>query len=418
VFCVLGFAVSADTERFRPGTALRFFLMTNMKTICCITYLTFLVFVRSSIAWIRNSDSSFRRSRFRTSLASSSKDSHFDYLVIGGGSGGLATAQRAAGYGARVGLIEKAKMGGTCVNSGCVPKKVMFNAAAISETIHQAHHYGFKSLKNEKIDWAFLKQARDGYIHRLNDIHYQSLVQSNIQIIEGAAEFIDQEKHLQINPTGQIYSAEHICISVGGKPTMPAHIPGIEHCLSSDEFFQLPAQPKSVAIYGGGYIGLEIASLFHQLGTTTTLVTRSLPFQQFDELIRDHLIHDLVHRQKMHLLSGVDIKEIIREDDCNDLSSTSKSEKKKKQLYFVDAKGQKYGPFDEVVMAIGRKPAVESLGLSVAGIEQDSHGHGFIPVDDYQNTNRQGIYAIGDVCGRMPTLTPMAVAAGRRLADR
>jgi glutathione reductase (NADPH) len=395
-------------------------MMTKMKTICCITYLTFLVFVRRSIAWIRNTDSPFRHSRFRTGLASSSKDSHFDYLVIGGGSGGLATAQRAAGYGARVGLIEKAKMGGTCVNSGCVPKKVMFNAAAISETIHQAHHYGFKSLKNEKIDWAFLKQARDGYIHRLNDIHYQSLVQSNIQIIEGAAEFITQEKHLQINPTGQIYSADHICISVGGKPTMPAHIPGIEHCLSSDEFFQLPTQPKSVAIYGGGYIGLEIASLFHQLGTTTTLVTRSLPFQQFDELIRDHLIHDLVHRQKMQLLSGVDIKEIIREDiDCNDDSiSTIKSEKKKKQLYFVDAKGQKFGPFEDIVMAIGRKPAVKSLGLPVAGIEQDSHGHGFIPVDDYQNTNRPGIYAIGDVCGRMPTLTPMAVAAGRRLADR
>jgi glutathione reductase (NADPH) len=341
---------------------------------------------------------------FKLSLSQESKSCHFDYLVIGGGSGGLATAQRAASYGARVGLIEKAKMGGTCVNSGCVPKKVMFNAAAISESIRQAHHYGFKSLKDERIDWTFLKQARDDYIHRLNDIHSQSLVHSNIQIITGAARFID-DKHLHIDSTGQIYSADHICISVGGKPSMP-QLPGVEHCLSSDDFFQLPTQPKTVAIYGGGYIGLEIASLFHQLGTTTTLVTRSVPFHQFDELIRDHLTNDFVHRQKMQFISGVVIKEIIREDGDD--------EKKKKQLYFVDAKDQKHGPFDEIVMAIGRKPAVESLGLSSAGIAQDSHGH--IPVDDYQNSNRQGIYAIGDVCGRHPTLTPMAVAAGRRLA--
>ena len=242
-----------------------------------------------------------------------------------------------------------------------------------------------------------MKTARDDYIRRLNSIYANMLNKSNVSVIHGNAEFVDS-KVLKVG--NEFYSSDHICISVGGRPMMPK-VPGVEHCLSSDEFFKLTKQPKKVAVYGGGYIGLEIAGVFHSLGTDTTLFTRGSPFQQFDELIRDTLLQEL-SRQQLTISSGIELKEIKKVKDG--------------ELYLIDQQDRRHGPFEEILMAIGRQPVTDSLSLSAANVQIDKNG--FIPVNEYQETSSRGIYAIGDVCGRMPTLTPMAIAAGRRLADR
>lgn len=321
---------------------------------------------------------------------------HYDFLAIGAGSGGIAATNRAAAYGAKTARIEKARIGGTCVNVGCVPKKVMWNAATIAETLRDAPDYGFK-LTLDGFDWSTLKQARDKYIKRLNGIYHRVGEQNNVDYIEGEARFTGPNS-VEVN--GETITAEHIVIAVGGRPTVP-DLPGAELGITSDGFFELEQQPKRVAVIGAGYIAVEFAGLLASLGTEVTMILRGEAFlRRFDSTIRETLMEEMQN-------AGVNIL------TCIHLQSLQKEENNTVTLRSAD--NNDYGGFDSVIWAIGREPLTAALQLEAAGIEPDKRG--YIPTDEYQNTNISGIYAVGDVTGRAQ-LTPVAIAAGRRLADR
>ena len=221
---------------------------------------------------------------------------HFDYLVIGAGSGGMASARRAAQYGAKVGVIESKGidgLGGTCVNVGCVPKKVMWNAAAVNEIIHEAHQFGFNvDTDNMSFDWGKMKTMRDAYITRLNGIYSRLLGNSDVELINGYGSF-KSSNEVQVSGQSETYTAGNILIAVGGRPNMP-NIPGIEHAIDSNGFFELTEQPKRVAVVGGGYIGVELAGVFQALGSDATLFLRGeKPLRGFDDLIVDTLVKEM-----------------------------------------------------------------------------------------------------------------------------
>jgi glutathione reductase (NADPH) len=307
----------------------------------------------------------------------------------------MASARRAAGYGAKVAVIERTVLGGTCVNVGCVPKKVMFNAATVSETLHDAHQFGF-TVDGYKLDWLKLKNSRDAYIVRLNGIYKRLLENSKVTLYNGLGHFVSPN---EVEVNGQLLTASHILIAVGGKPKMPS-IPGIEHCINSDGFFALEKQPNSVAVIGGGYIGVELAGVFNGLGTKTSLFTRgSKPLRGFDELIVDSLLIEM-KKQGLNYEPNQTPVEIIKNDDNT--------------LTLVTETG-KFGPYDQVLFATGREPLTKPLKLDAANIKTNSKG--YIIVDEYQQTSTEYVYALGDVCGKVE-LTPTAIAAGRRLADR
>lgn len=321
---------------------------------------------------------------------------HYDFLAIGAGSGGIAATNRAAAYGVKTARIEKARIGGTCVNVGCVPKKVMWNAAAIAETLRDAPDYGFK-LTLDGFDWATMKQARDKYILRLNDIYHRVGKQNNVDYIEGDAHFTGPNS-VEVN--GETITADHIVIAVGGFPSVP-DLPGADLGITSDGFFELEQQPKRVAVIGAGYIAVEFAGLLASLGSEVTMILRGGSFLRwFDATIRETLLEEM-QKAGINIMTGIHLKS-LQKDKNNTVA-----------LHTTD--GHVYGGFDSVIWAIGRQPATSTLQLKVAGVNLDKQG--YISTDDYQNTNVNGIYAVGDVTGRVQ-LTPVAIAAGRRLADR
>ncbi len=329
-----------------------------------------------------------------------SESSHFDFLVIGAGSGGIASARRAASYGAKVGVIEKQALGGTCVNVGCVPKKVMWNAAHVREVMAGAKHFGFDlDAHGVAFDWPMLKQARDDYVTRLNGIYAKNLASSEVALIQGAATF-SGPKALKVG--AKEYTADHILIAVGGQPKM-LDIPGAkEHAITSDGFFELPTQPKRVGVVGAGYISVELAGVLHELGSNTTLFCRGdMALRGFDDLITSTLMEEM-KKTGMTFRGQATPKAVHKDAATGELT-----------LELED--GAKVGPFDSILFATGRSTAITGLALDQAGV--DTNKYGYIEVDEYQNTNVNGVYALGDVCGRVQ-LTPMAIAAGRRLADR
>jgi glutathione reductase (NADPH) len=320
---------------------------------------------------------------------------HFEYLVVGGGSGGIASARRAAQYGKKVGLVEASALGGTCVNVGCVPKKVMYNAATVSEILHDAKQFGFDA--NYTFDWKKLKDMRDAYIQRLNGIYLRNMGNNGVEVIAGYGSFKDS-KTVTVN--GKDYTADNILIAVGGTPRMP-DIPGVEHCINSNGFFLLDNQPKKVAVIGAGYIGVELAGVFQALGTQTEIFTRGDKILRgFDDYIVDELLTEMGKQGLVHHGNASPASVSKNADGSLNLKTTS---------------GESYGPFDEILFATGRKPLVEKLGLDAAGIKTDNKG--YIEADSFQETSAEGVYALGDVCGKIE-LTPMAIAAGRKLADR
>jgi glutathione reductase (NADPH) len=322
---------------------------------------------------------------------------HFDYLVIGGGSGGLATAKRAAGHGARTALVEAGEPGGTCVNVGCVPKKVMYNAATLAEGFHDAGDYGFDLESQPHLDWPRLKAARAAYVERMNGIHRRNLDVAGVQLIEGFARFIGP-KTVQVGESE--YTADHICIATGGRPRVP-DIPGAELGITSDGFFALEQQPRRVAVVGAGYIAVELAGVLNTLGSEVTmLLRRQHLLSGFDPLLRETLM-EAMGDAGVNFLTCIHLASVEEEGDG--------------RLALVSADGTRTGGFDQVIWAVGREPATEGLGLDQAGVGTDEAG--FIPVDDYQSTNAPGVYALGDVSGRTP-LTPVAISAGRHLGDR
>ncbi len=321
---------------------------------------------------------------------------NFDYLVIGGGSGGLASARRAASYGARVALFESARLGGTCVNAGCVPKKIMWNAASIAEALGDATGYGF-DLERRGFDWRRLKTARDAYILRLNGIYERNLTKDGVEIVRGFARFADA-RTLIVNE--ERYTAPHILIASGGRPQIP-DLPGADLGLTSDGFFDLETPPARAAIVGAGYIAVELAGVLAALGSEVTLVLRNEQFlRKFDAMLRETLLEEML-KQGVDVAACTHLARLERESDG--------------RISFVSDRGDRRSGFDAVFWAAGRAPLTAPLALDQAGVRTSPEGH--IITDEFQNASAPGIYAVGDVTGRAP-LTPVAIAAGRRLADR
>ena len=321
---------------------------------------------------------------------------HYDLIAIGGGSGGLSVAERAARYGARCAVIEKGPLGGTCVNVGCVPKKVMWFGASIAHTLEDAAHYGFQ-VGETVFDWKSLKKKRDDYVHGINDWYHTYLADSNIDEIVGEARFVDAHT-LEVD--GQQYTADHVVIAPGGAPLLP-DTPGVELGITSDGFFELEDLPRRVAVVGSGYIAVELAGMLNALGSDVTmLLRREHLLRDFDAMLRENLMEEMLG-DGIDILARTQVREVCRADDGT--------------LVIECENGQRLEGFDELIWAIGRYPLSAGLGLDKAGVKMDSNG--YIPTDKFQNTNVPGVYAIGDVTGRAQ-LTPVAIAAGRRLGDR
>jgi len=351
---------------------------------------------------------------------------NYDLIVLGGGSGGSAVARRSAGYGAKVCIIERgakrddqgkrhgAGIGGTCVNVGCVPKKIMFMAAQWREgmvgEIATAKGMGYNVPESVgQLDWAGLKARRDNYVAGLNKTYGTNWEKAGISTNMGLAEFVDKNtmKISLVEGGEKMVSAPKICIAVGGEPAMP-DIPGIEHAISSDGFFDVPEQPKKVAVIGAGYIAVEMAGILHGLGSESHLFFRgdTVMRRGFDPFIVEMLMEEL-KAHGPHLHGNTTPVKLVKEADGT-ITYTTKDSKTGEE---VEHKG-----FNCVLMAIGRRPVTDLLKLDKAGVKLDAKG--LIPVDKQENTNVDGIYAIGDCNDKGFELTPVAVAAGRRLGDR
>ena len=318
----------------------------------------------------------------------------FDLICLGGGSGGIATANRAAMRGARVAVIEQQHLGGTCVNVGCVPKKVMWYAANLAHDAQIMADYGFE-LAAPVHHWSQLVEQRDAYIARLRQAYAKYLNQNQVTHLQGQGRFVDNHT---IEVAGQHYRAPHIVIATGGQPRVP-DIPGAELGITSDSFFDLKQRPQKVTVVGGGYIAVELAGVLRHLGSEVNLVLRGEhALRNFDPLIRDQLDQALVN-DGVQLHRNTQPQQLVREGEGLNLQCDTGI----------------IAQQDAVIWAIGRTPNTHALNLAATDLVQDKAG--FIPCDDYQNTNVPGIYSLGDVCGRA-ALTPVAIAAGRRLAER
>ena len=320
---------------------------------------------------------------------------HFDLITIGGGSGGLAAAQRAAEYGARVALIEPAPLGGTCVNVGCVPKKITYTAASLAHAMQDARGYGF-DVTVQGHDWAGFVTKRQAYIKRLNGIYERNLAKKSIDYIAGRGHFVDPNT---VEAAGRVLTGKHIMVATGGRPMVP-QIPGHELGLTSDDFFRLTSRPQRVAIAGSGYIAVEFAGVLRALGSEVTLLVRKdSVLREFDEYLQEGLLRAM-GEGGIQFVSQATPAALTRS---------------KEGLVLETADGRRHEPYDALIWAIGREPSTNDLNLSAAGVVTDAQG--FIMTDKYQVTSVPHIYALGDVTGRA-ALTPVAVAAGRRTADR
>ncbi|KGQ64804.1 glutathione reductase [Gallibacterium anatis 7990] len=320
----------------------------------------------------------------------------YDYIAIGGGSGGIASINRAASYGQKCAIIEAKYLGGTCVNVGCVPKKVMWYGAQIAEAINlYAPDYGFDVTVNQ-FDFAKLRESREAYIDRIHQSYERVLGNNKVDVIRGFAKFVDAHT-VEVN--GELIKAKHILIATGGRPSHP-NIEGAEYGIDSDGVFALKTLPKRVAVVGAGYIAVELSGVLHSLGVETHLFVRKhAPLRNFDPLIVETLV-EIMNSEGATLHTHAIPQKVVKNDDGS------------LTLFLEDGRSQ---TVDCLVWAIGRVPMTDQLNLEAAGVKANSKG--FIEVDKYQNTNVQGIYAVGDNTGAVE-LTPVAVAAGRRLSER
>ena len=321
---------------------------------------------------------------------------HYDFIAIGGGSGGIASVNRAAMYGMKCALIEKSEIGGTCVNVGCVPKKVMWYAAHIAESIHKyAEDYGFNA-QIESFNWQTLVKNRQAYIDRIHQSYENSLSKNNVDLIQGAAQFVNQNT-IEVN--GEIFTADHILIATGTQPSLPK-IEGIEYGIDSNGFFELSALPKTTAVIGSGYIAVELAGVLNALGSQVGLfIRKDFPVRRFDQFLSETLV-------EVMQADGVKIHtQAIPQKVTKNIDGSVNLHLENGEVHKVDC----------LIWATGREPHTANLNLDKANVQLNDRG--YIEVDKFQNTTQKGIYAVGDITGKME-LTPVAVAAGRRLSER
>ena len=320
----------------------------------------------------------------------------YDYIVIGGGSGGIASANRAAMHGAKVILFEGKEVGGTCVNVGCVPKKVMWYGAQVAETLHRyAGEYGFDVTLN-KFDFATLKANRQAYIDRIHGSYERGFDSNGVERVYEYAKFVDSHT---VEVAGERYTAPHILIATGGHALYP-NIPGSECGITSDGFFELDEVPKRTAIIGGGYIAVEVAGVLNALGSDTHLfVRKDRPLRTFDKDIIDVLVNEMA-KSGPTLHTHANATEVVKNADDSLTISFDNGE-----TVTVDC----------LIWAIGRAANTSGFGLEKTGVELTERGN--IYSDAFENTSVPGIYALGDVTGKLD-LTPVAVKAGRQLSER
>ena len=319
----------------------------------------------------------------------------YDIIAIGGGSGGIATMNRAGEHGAKAAVIEEKKLGGTCVNVGCVPKKIMWYGAQIAESFHHyGPDYGFTS-SDVQFDFTKLRQNREAYIDRARSSYDGSFKRNGVDLIEGRAHFVDSHT---VSVNGELIRAKHIVIATGARPSIPT-IPGAELGGSSDDVFAWEQLPESVAILGAGYIAVELAGVLHALGVKTDLfVRRDRPLRGFDSYVVEGLVNEM---EKIGLPLHTHKVPVKLEESEQGIT-----------IHFEDGSSH---TASQVIWATGRRPNVDGLELEKAGVTLNERG--FIQVDEYQNTVVDGIYALGDVTGEKE-LTPVAIKAGRTLSER
>lgn len=313
----------------------------------------------------------------------------YDLFVIGGGSGGVRAARLAGAMGKRVGLAEEYRMGGTCVIRGCVPKKLFVYASQYSEHIEDAPGYGW-SVGEASFDWPSLIAAKDKEIARLEGLYRKGLESNGVTVHESRAKLVSRHEVL-LEATGETVTANQILVAVGGRPNLHDALPGHEHCITSNGAFHLEELPKAVIVEGGGYIAVEFANIFHGLGVDTTLVYRGQKILGgFDEDLRDHLQQTMIDKG---------IKVI-----CHQV--LDKVDRRPDGRLHGHLSGGDVLVADQVMLAIGRVPNTDNLGLHHAGVETDARGA--IVVDDFSRTTADNIWAVGDVTNRMQ-LTPVAI---------
>ena len=318
----------------------------------------------------------------------------FDLFVIGGGSGGVRAARMAGQRGVRVGMAERAALGGTCVNVGCIPKKLYSYAAHYRESFEESHGFGWRMTGTPVLDWAALKTNRAKEITRLNGVYEGLLTSAEVRILHGVATMQDAHTVL-VN--GERVRAAKMLIATGGWPSVP-DITGREHVITSNEMFDLDPFPKRLLVVGGGYIACEFASIFNGLGATVTQLYRGTQvLRGFDDDVRNFVSAEMVK-------SGVDVR---LNADVRGIVASARG------LRVILARGDVV-EVDTVLYATGRTPNVKGLGLERLGVEQDERGA--IIVNDHYQSSVPSIYALGDVIDRLQ-LTPVALAEAMALVD-
>ncbi len=318
-----------------------------------------------------------------------------DLIVLGAGSGGLATAFRAAHYGAKVVLLDPAPPGGTCVHRGCVPKKALWYAAQLAQQQSLAREYGFHGAGGT-LDWECFRQLRQDYVDGITTRYEERLQKAGIQCAPGAGRLVDAGTVQAVD--GARWQAPHVVIATGARPRR-LDIPGFDLGYVSDDMFSLRALPGRVAVVGGGYVAVEFAGLLRAFGCAVSLLVRGPLLDGFDAELTDALAERMQH-DGIRMIRPIEVRGAHRDAQGLRLDGDE-----------MDAGG----PYDAVLWAVGRVPNTAGLGLESVGMALGRQGH--VPVDDFQNTTHPGIHAVGDVTDRK-ALTPVAVAAGRRLADR
>jgi len=319
----------------------------------------------------------------------------YDLFVIGAGPGGAAAAKRAAAYGVRVAVAEQAAIGGTCINRGCIPKKLIVYAADFALQDRVADSYGWSECQRH-IDWSQFMTTAHQHIESIYQSYLQNFQKAGIELIRGYATFVDAHT---MELDGRKFTADKILIAVGGHALKP-DVPGMEHAITSDDMFQLQQLPQRLAIIGGGYIGVEFSSMMHALGVQVTLMnTNELILEGFDDHIRSAVQAGLSKRG-IRILGNTTAKEI--KPGSEGLQIT------------LSGECQERLTVDTILCATGRAPKTKSLGLENAGVEVGKKGA--IKVDEYSRTTQNNIFAVGDCTNRVP-LTPVARAEGRAFAN-